>query len=133
MTTTTLNRDAELSTLSNAAYLDNPPLQIGNWTRVGEPRSTASGFFGVAYMNAVTKQVVVSYRGTDNLLSGDAAADAAFGTGSWNQQFQDAAAFTASVPVAPASNYRTLRDTDNVYWVNSYQTASNACTWREVA
>lgn len=44
-----------------------------------------------------TKQVVVSYRGSDNLLSGDAAADAAFGTGSWNQQFTDAAAFTASV------------------------------------
>ncbi|MBI3728389.1 MAG: hypothetical protein HY254_08665 [Burkholderiales bacterium] len=43
----------------------------------------------------------MSYRGRDNLLSGDAAADAAFGTGSWNQQFQDAAAFTASVKADP--------------------------------
>ena len=97
MTTTTLNRDAELSTLSNAAYLDNPPDQIGNWAKIGKSQPTSSGFFGAAYMNAVTKQVVVGYRGTDNLLSGDAAADAAFGTGSWNQQFTDAAAFTASV------------------------------------
>lgn len=48
-----------------------------------------------------TKQVVVSYRGSDNLLSGDAAADAAFGTGSWNQQFTDAAAFTARVKAIP--------------------------------
>jgi len=94
--TTTLNRNAALSTLSNAAYLDNPPAQIGNWTFV-KSQPTSSGFFGVAYVNDVTKQVVVSYRGTDKLLSGDATADAAFGTGAWHQQFQDAAAFTASV------------------------------------
>ncbi len=79
--TTTLNRDAELSTLSNAAYLDAPPEQIGNWTIIGKSPASSSGFFAVAYVNDITKQVVVSYRGTDNVLSGDTTADVAFATG----------------------------------------------------
>jgi hypothetical protein len=47
----TLNRDAQLSTLSNAAYLNDPPKLIGDWERIGDPASssTGSGFFAVAY------------------------------------------------------------------------------------
>ena len=73
---TTLNRDAELSTLSNAAYLDKPPAQIGNWTLIKPSDPNSSGFFGVAYMNAVTKQVVVSY---NDILEGGIGADTLIG------------------------------------------------------
>ena len=98
MTTTTLNRDASLSTLADVAYLPNPPEKIGNWTRIGDPQSNpSSGFFGVAYVNNVTKEVVVSFRGTDNVLAGDLKASIAILNGNWHPQFQDAAAFTASV------------------------------------
>jgi Ca2+-binding RTX toxin-like protein len=95
MTTSTLNRDAQLSTLANAAYLDNPPTTIGSWARVGDPQPTASGFFGVAYYNSETKQVVVSFRGTDG--KGDLSADKNFATGGWSPQFTDAAAYTKQV------------------------------------
>ena len=104
MITSTLNRDAQLSTLANAGYLDNLPTTIGSWTRIGDPQPTASGFFGVAYYNSETKQVVVSFRGTDGAK--DLLADTTFKTGGWNQQFTDAAAYTASVKAEIASKPR---------------------------
>jgi Ca2+-binding RTX toxin-like protein len=95
MTTSTLNRDAQLSTLANAAYLDNPSTTIGSWTRVGDPHPTASGFFAVTYHNAETNLMVVSIRGTNG--TSDLKADSTFATGGWNQQFTDAAAYTRQV------------------------------------
>ena len=91
----TLNRDAELSTLSNAAYMDSPPTQIGNWVKLIPSQPSNSGFFAVAYRNPQTKQIVVAYRGTDGVS--DLAADLAFKTGAWNAQFEEAVAFTAQI------------------------------------
>lgn len=98
MGTTTLNRDAQLSTLANAAYLDKPPTTIGDWSlvKVSNPTgNSSSGFFGVAYVNNTTKQVVVSFRGTDG--KSDLSADTTFVFGSWSQQFTEAAQFTNAV------------------------------------
>lgn len=97
MRTSTLDRDAQLSTLSNAAYLDAPPMQIGDWKFIGDSvlSSTGSGFFAVAYMNEVAKEVVVAFRGTDG--QGDLSADSTFVTGGWSPQFTEAVAFTAYI------------------------------------
>ena len=97
----TINRDAQLSTLANLAYSEKPPQTVDDWQMIGAPYSSPStGFFAVAYMNDITKEVVVSYRGTDG-LTGDIGADIAFKTGSWNPQFEAAAEFTARVKHDP--------------------------------
>jgi len=88
---TTVNRDAEFATISNAAYSDNPPATIGNWVRQSVTPTSASGLFAVTYRNPITNQVVIAYRGTDKLFSGDGAADAAFLNGGTHPQFREAA------------------------------------------
>lgn len=44
MTTTNINRDAQLSTIANASYLDRPPQTIAiggvTWERVAQSNST---------------------------------------------------------------------------------------------
>lgn len=46
MTTTRINRDAQLSTIANAAYLDTPPLKITiggvTWEYVDKSASTSA-------------------------------------------------------------------------------------------
>ena len=43
---------AELTTLSSAAYSDNPPIVIGDWKRLAtSPADVTSGYVGVAYQN----------------------------------------------------------------------------------
>ena len=104
MATSTLDRDAQLSTLANAAYLDNPPTTIGSWTRVGKPSfNPESGFFAVTYYNAETNLIAVSIRGTNG--TSDLKADTTFATGGWNQQFTDAAAYTKQVKDTIATEY----------------------------
>ena len=50
--TTQYQHAAQLSTLSNAAYSDNPPLVIGDWKWVDtSPADVTSGYVGVAYQN----------------------------------------------------------------------------------
>ena len=91
--TTNINRDAQLSTIANAAYLDKPPQSIAiggvTWERVAQSNSTTSGFYGVAYRNPQTNEIAVAYRGTDGMS--DLKADTTFANGGWNQQFTDAA------------------------------------------
>jgi Ca2+-binding RTX toxin-like protein len=100
MTTSTVNRDAQLSTLANAAYLDKPPQTIttsgGTWQYVDQSKASSSGFFGVAYYNAQTGQIAVSYRGTDG-INDMTNANTTFATGDWSQQFTEAAKFTADI------------------------------------
>lgn len=97
--TTNINRDAQLSTIANAAYLEQPPQTISvggvNWERVKVSDATTSGFYGVAYRNPQTNEIAVAYRGTDG--KSDLKADTTFANGGWNQQFTDAAKFTADV------------------------------------
>lgn len=93
---TTINRDAQLSTLANISYSDTPPQVVGDWHYLSQSAKSSTGFFAVAYVNNITKEVVVSYRGTDG-LKGDISADIAFQTGSWNPQFDEAAKFTAEI------------------------------------
>lgn len=97
-TTTSINRDAQLSTIANAAYLDTPPLKITiggvTWEYIDKSAST-SGFFGVAYRNPQTNEIAIAYRGSDG--RGDLSADFTFGFGGWSQQFTDAAKFTKDV------------------------------------
>lgn len=85
----TSERDSVLSTLASAAYSNAPPAQIANWS-LGTQVTRPSGFSAVIYVDLADQQVALSFRGTDNLLSGDALADLAFATGHWNQQFQEA-------------------------------------------
>ena len=92
-----IQRDAGLSSLANIAYSDNPPKTIGNWTWLKNSAPNTSGFFAVAYKDNTTNQIVITYRGTDKLTGGDVGADVAFGAGSWNPQFQQAAEFTAQI------------------------------------
>ncbi len=86
--TTNINRDAQLSTIANAAYLDTPPSTIAiggvNWERVKQSDSTTSGFYGVAYRNPQTNEIAVAYRGTDGMS--DLKADTTFANGGWNQK-----------------------------------------------
>lgn len=96
----TINRDAQLSTLANISYSDAPPLAVGDWHYLSQSAKSNSGFFAVSYINNITKEVVVSYRGTDG-LKGDIGADIAFQTGSWNPQFDEAAKFTAEIKSDP--------------------------------
>jgi hypothetical protein len=100
--TTNINRDAQLSTIANAAYLDRPPQSIAiggvTWTYVTDSlqtMSTTSGFYGVAYRNPQTNEIAVAYRGTDGMS--DMSTNTTFLNGRWNQQFTDAAKFTAAV------------------------------------
>ena len=99
MSTSTINRGSQLSTISNAAYLHNPPEVVtttgGTWTRVGDPFSTTSGFFGVAYHNSQTNEIAIGMRGTNGMS--DLWADSTFLSGGWSQQFTDAAQFTAAI------------------------------------
>lgn len=99
MTTSNINRDAQLSTISNAAYLETPPqtITIGGvtWAYVKDSGSSTSGFYGVAYRNPQTNEIAVAYRGTDGMS--DLKADTTFANGGWNPQFTDAAKFTADV------------------------------------
>ncbi|EKD96612.1 MAG: hypothetical protein ACD_23C01380G0002, partial [uncultured bacterium] len=92
----TINRDAQLSTLANISYSDTPPQVVGDWHYLSQSAKSSTGFFAVAYVNNITKEVVVSYRGTDG-LKGDISADIAFQIGSWNPQFDEAAKFTAEI------------------------------------
>lgn len=107
--TTNINRDAQLSTIANAAYLDKPPQTIAiggvSWERVLDSSSTptTSGFYGVAYRNPQTNEIAVAYRGTDGMS--DLKADTTFANGGWNQQFTDAAKFTADVKVIANRDY----------------------------
>ncbi len=105
--TTNINRDAQLSTIANAAYLDTPPSTIAiggvNWERVKQSDSTTSGFYGVAYRNPQTNEIAVAYRGTDGMS--DLKADTTFANGGWNQQFTDAAKFTADLKVIANRDY----------------------------
>ena len=107
MTTSNINRDAQLSTLANAAYLDTPPKTItttgGTWAYVDQSKATNSGFFGVAYRNTQTGEIAIAYRGTNGLS--DLKADTTFVTGGWSQQFTDAAKFTADVQNFVDRNY----------------------------
>jgi hypothetical protein len=102
MTASNINRDAQLSTIANAAYLDAPPktITIGGvtWTYVtdsSQTMSTTSGFYGVAYRNPQTNEIAVAYRGTDGMS--DMNANTTFVNGGWNPQFTHAAKFTADV------------------------------------
>jgi Lipase (class 3) len=94
-----IQRNAQLSTLANVAYNTPPPAQIGNWVYVTESSPSSSGFFGVAYRNTETNQIVISFRGTDG--SGDLGTDWGFVTGGWRSQFSEAAKFTNQVQNDP--------------------------------
>ena len=99
MTISNINRDAQLSTIANAAYLDAAPktITIGGvtWTYVKDSGPSTSGFSAVAYRNLQTNEIAIGYRGTDGLS--DLRADTTFGVGGWSQQFTDAAKFTKDV------------------------------------
>lgn len=105
--TTNINRDAQLSTIANAAYLKQPPqtISIGgvNWEYVDQSKPTTSGFYGIAYRNPQTNEIAVAYRGTDGMS--DLKADTTFATGQWNPQFTDAAKFTADVKAIAIRDY----------------------------
>ncbi|ATE59986.1 hypothetical protein [Thauera sinica] len=93
----TQSRDAQLAILSDAACLDTPPQTVGDWTMLGKPLPDASGFFGVAYANETTREIVMIYRGTEELFSDEAGIDLVFADGSWHPQFEAAAAFTTQI------------------------------------
>ena len=68
MTISNINRDAQLSTIANAAYLDAPKNNHhrgGAWTYVTDSGPSTSGFFGVTYRNPLTNEVAIAYLGTD--------------------------------------------------------------------
>lgn len=105
--TTNINRDAQLSTIANAAYLEQAPQTISvggvNWEFVAQSKPTTSGFYGVAYLNPQTNEIAVAYRGTDGMS--DLKADTTFATGLWNPQFTDAAKLTADVQTIAIRDY----------------------------
>lgn len=55
----------ELAQLSATSYGDpvNPPLN-GNWTLLESYTGVGSGYFGQAYQNRITKEIVITNRGT---------------------------------------------------------------------
>jgi Ca2+-binding RTX toxin-like protein len=99
MTASNINRDAQLSTIANVAYLETPPQTIAiggvTWEYVDKSNVTTSGFYGVAYRNPQTNEIAIGYRGTDGMS--DLSANITFANGGWNPQFTDAAKFTADV------------------------------------
>jgi hypothetical protein len=94
MTTELMQRNAQLSTLSNLAYKENPPDSTNGWTRMTIAPNTASGFSAVAYRNS-NGEVAIAFRGTDSLK--DMVTNGAFVSNGWRQQFSDAADFVNKV------------------------------------
>ncbi len=94
MTTSTLNRDAQLSTLANAAYLDNPPTTIGSWTMVGNARMV-----GAAAQTVPSGVSVAQPQRVDG-----------------NTVF--APVKQMNFDWVPSNRYAMLRSTDNRYWVD---------------
>ena len=94
MSTELIQRNAQLSTLANLAYKDNPPSTMNGWTKMATEPNTASGFSAVAYRGP-NGEVAIAIRGTDGLK--DLVPDGAFVVGAWHQQFSDAAKFVADV------------------------------------
>jgi len=74
----------DLALCANAVY-DRDIIKIGPWIRLGEPYGQDSfGFFASAYLHENGKELIVAYRGTDDLS--DAATDVAIFLGKYPNQ-----------------------------------------------
>lgn len=100
--TASVQQDALLAKFSVLAYKDKAFLQDASNLPTGWVYATSDesgAFFGVAFKNEATNQVIIAYRGTDGLTDGGA--DASIFTGSWNDQFQQGMNFVQSVKALP--------------------------------
>lgn len=102
-----LTLSAACAYASRDAYL-NRPNQFGAKVSLGgeawqivDYASGASGFHGTAYLNPVTRQIIVAFRGTDvhhlTIAPTDILADVALATGDFPPQARDAVDFVKRV------------------------------------
>jgi hypothetical protein len=94
MPTSNSFREAESSSIAGLAYHEYPPDYFNGWKRFATSPLNASGFFAVAYKKG--DDIIIAYRGTNSLV-GDISADLSFVSGTWHQQFSDAAKFTNDI------------------------------------
>ncbi len=94
MPTSNSFREAESSSIASLAYHKNPPDYYNGWKRIAAVTVSSSGFSAVAYKKG--DDIIIAYRGTDGLV-GDVSADLSFVSGTWHQQFSDAAKFTNDI------------------------------------
>jgi hypothetical protein len=78
--------------LSNAVYGDPAPDQLDNWSLVQRtPDNDPTGYFGAAYQNANTGEIVFVHRGTQDL--NDVHSDTQLAAGYVMDQYAKAEAF----------------------------------------
>ena len=94
MPTSNSFREAEISSIAGLAYHEYPPDYYNGWKRIAAVTLNSSGFSAVAYKKG--DDIIIAYRGTDGLV-GDISADLSFVSGTWHQQFSDAAKFTNDI------------------------------------
>ncbi len=89
-----ISRVAELSTLSKVAYSDRFSGSIYGWEFSTEYSKTLDS--GLAYSTFIKdKEIVIAFRGTDSIS--DVGADLGFLSGSWTNQFEQAAKLVSVV------------------------------------
>jgi len=84
LTASTLSQVAYMSPAQLAAY--SPP---AGYEAINPVTNSTTGFSAVTFVNKETGQVVIAFRGSDNLSEASMAARAA-STGTWDPQFTDA-------------------------------------------
>lgn len=52
------------------SYEDSNFNTLTNWAQIGSPYSAANGYFGVAFQNTASGEIVIAHRGTDGIQGG---------------------------------------------------------------
>ena len=119
----------ELAQLSKMAYGDpvDPPLN-GNWILLESYAGDGNGYFGQAFQNRVTKEIVITNRGTRPTSLDDYLADITLTAGVITPEQVDAVRFAKKVANNTDYNYSSIIETGHSKGGNEAQTATVALT-----
>ena len=115
----------ELAQLSATSYGDpvNPPLN-GNWILLESYTGVGNGYFGQAYQNRTTREIVITNRGTRFTSLDDALADIKLAAGVITREQEDAVKFARQVANNADYNYSSIIETGHSKGGNEAQAAT---------